>query len=57
MPIITEATEIDPETGDEIPCMFIDPNVDGLIYDIIGKKEPVPFELNYDNEWGEEVRI
>lgn len=49
---IYEATEIDPETGEEIPCMFIDPNVDGLIYDLIGKKEKVPFTLNY-NPWGE----
>lgn len=52
-PTITEATEIDPETGEEISCMFIDPNVDGLIYDIIGKKEKVPFELK-NKPWAED---
>ena len=55
-PEITEATEIDPETGEEIPCIFIDPNVDGLIYDLIGKKEPVPFELKHA-PWAEDDYI
>lgn len=55
-PVITEAIEIDPETGNEIPCMFIDPNVDGLIYDLIGKKEEVPFELTHA-PWAEDDYI
>ena len=55
-PIITEATEIDPETGEEIPCMFIDPNVDGLIYDLIGKKEPKPFAIE-SAPWAEDYNI
>jgi len=38
------------------PCLFINPNVDGLIFDLLGKKEPKPFEPSY-NEWGESVRI
>ena len=45
---IIEAKEIDPETGKEIPCLFINPNVDGLIYDLLGKKESRPFQPNYD---------
>lgn len=44
---ITEATEIDPETGREIPCLFINPNVDGLIFDLIGQKEDKPFSTDY----------
>lgn len=45
---IMEAKEIDPETGKEIPCLFINPNVDGLIYDLLGKKEDKPFQPNYE---------
>lgn len=53
---IYEATEIDPEDGSEIPCFIIDPNVDGLIYDIIGKPEKVPFKLTYD-VYGEDIYV
>ena len=48
-----EATETDPETGREIPCIFVNPNVDGLIYDLLGKREPVPFTPSY-GIYGEE---
>ena len=44
---LVESTEIDPETGKEIPCTFINPNVDGLIFDLVGQKEKVPFEPVY----------
>lgn len=54
-PTITEATEIDPETGEEIPCMFIDPNVDGLIYDLIGKRVK-PFVLE-SAPWAEDYNL
>ena len=55
---IIEATEKDPETGKDIPCLFINPNVDGMIYDLIGKKEPVPFLPSYgDDGWGEDYSI
>ena len=53
---ITEATEIDEETGREIPCLIINPNVDGMIYDLLGKEEKVPFEPSV-TPWGEDVRI
>lgn len=56
IPKIFEATEIDPETNEEIPCIFIDPNVDGLIYDLIGKKESEPFELT-NAPWSEDYNI
>ena len=38
------------------PCLFINPNVDGLIFDLLGKKEVKPFEPKY-NPWGEGDRI
>ena len=41
---IIESKEIDPETGKEIPCLFINPNVDGMIWDLIDEKEKVPFQ-------------
>lgn len=44
---IMEATEVDPDTGENIPCLFINPNVDGLIYDLLGKKEEKPFPTHY----------
>ena len=40
---LLESTEIDPETGAVIPCYWLSPNVDGLIYDLIDKYEEVPF--------------
>lgn len=43
---IIEATEIDPQTGNTIPCLWIDPNVDGLIYDKLEHFEEVPFLPN-----------
>ena len=51
-----EATEKDPETGDMIPCVFVNPNVDGLIYDLVGIPERVPFEPSI-GAWGEDVNI
>ena len=45
---IVEAKEIDPETGKEIPCLFINPNVDGMIWDLIDQKEKVPFQPSID---------
>ena len=53
---VTEATEKDPKTGEEIPCLFINPNVDGMIYDLLGKKESKPFDPEY-SVWGEDVRV
>lgn len=44
---LIEATEIDPETDREIPCLIINPNVDGLIYDLVEKFENVPFTPSY----------
>ena len=41
-----EAYEKDPDTGKDIPCIWIDPNVDGLIYDLVEKFEDVPFSPN-----------
>ena len=54
-PRIVQAMEEDPETGDMIPCLFINPNVDGLIFDLVGKKEKIPFPWHSsDNVWGED---
>ena len=53
---VIESTEKDPETGEDIPCLFINPNVDGMIYDLLGEKEETPFEPSY-SIWGEDVRI
>lgn len=44
---IVEASEEDPETGKMIPCLFVNPNVDGLIYDLLGQKENEPFPTTY----------
>ncbi len=49
-----EATEIDPADGKEIPCLIIDPNVDGLIYDLVEQFEEIPFEPTYDKlDWND----
>ena len=40
---IIEGVEIDPDTNREIPCFYIDPNVDGLIYDLLDKWEEEPW--------------
>lgn len=42
-----EGYEIDPNTGREIPYILINPNVDGLIFDLLDKFEEVPFKANY----------
>lgn len=45
---VIEGTEIDPETGNEISCYWINPNVDGMIFDLLDKFEKVPFApVNY----------
>lgn len=44
---LIESTEIDPETGEDIPCFWIDPNVDGLISDCLEKIEKIPFKARY----------
>lgn len=41
---IIEGLEEDPETGFSIPYILIDPNVDGLIYDLLDKFEEEPWE-------------
>lgn len=47
-----EAMEINPEDGKEIPCIIINPNVDGLIYDLVEQFEEIPFEPTYDKlDW------
>ena len=54
---ITESTEKDPDDPSrDIPCLFINPNCDGMIYDLLGIEEKVPFEPTY-GEWGEDVHI
>ena len=54
---IVEAKEPDPDDPErEIPCLFVDPNVDGMIYDLLGIEEKVPFVPDY-NIWGEDMRI
>lgn len=40
---MVEGREIDPETGDELTCYYLNPNVDGLIYDLVEKREENPF--------------
>ena len=51
---MVEATEIDPETGKVIPCIFINPNVDGMIWDLIDEKEKVPFQPTIERLMGED---
>lgn len=49
-----EAMEIDPADGKEIPCIIINPNVDGLIYDLVEQFEEIPFEPTYDKlDWND----
>jgi len=40
---LVEGKEVDPRTGEEITCYYINPNVDGLIYDLVEKFESKPF--------------
>lgn len=42
-----EGYEIDPNTGKEIPYILINPNIDGLIFDLLDKFEDEPFKANY----------
>jgi hypothetical protein len=44
---VVNGIEKDPFTGEDIPCLWIDPNVDGLIYDKLEEFEDVPFYPNY----------
>lgn len=54
---VMEATEKDPDDPTkDIPCLFINPNCDGMIYDLLGKEEKKPFDPDY-SAWGEDVRI
>ncbi len=46
-PVIINCMEKDPSTGEEIPCLWIDPNVDGLIFDKIDEWEEEPFYPEY----------
>ena len=55
---LVEAEEPDPDDPSRmIPCVFVNPNCDGMIYDLLGEKEKKPFEVNYDNLYGEDIRI
>lgn len=54
---ITESTEKDPDDPTrDIPCLFINPNCDGMICDLLGVEEKKPFEPNF-SVWGEDARI
>ena len=54
---VMEASEKDPDDpSKDIPCLFINPNCDGMIYDLLGIEEKKPFEPEY-TAWGEDVRI
>ena len=50
---LIEGVEKDPETEQDIPCFFINPNVDGLIYDLVEKFEDKPFTPSYELGWEE----
>ena len=52
---IIESTEIDPEDGREIPCAWIDPNIDGMISDLLENIEKIPFKpsVQYSKYWEE----
>lgn len=41
---LIEGREIDPDTGEEIPYFWVNPNVDGMIFDKLDEFEKVPFE-------------
>ena len=43
---LIEGIETDPETGREITCYYLNPNVDGMIYDLVEKFESKPFLPN-----------
>lgn len=58
---LIEATEVDPDDPEGkkmIPCVWVNPNVDGMIYDLLGKKEEKPFIPTYGaGEWGEDYNL
>lgn len=54
---IIETTEIDPYDGREIPVFWIDPNVDGMISDLLEKLEKHPFVPSYQSEYWEDISI
>lgn len=43
---VVEGIEKDPKTGADIPYILIDPNVDGMIYDLLDEFEKVPFKAD-----------
>lgn len=54
---ITEGMEPDPDNPDKmIPFLIIDPNCDGMIYDLLGEVEKKPFEPVF-GDYGEDVSI
>ena len=58
---LIESTEVDPDDPEGkrmIPCVWVNPNVDGMIYDLLGKKEEKPFIPTYGaGEWGEDYNL
>lgn len=58
---LVEATEIDPDDPEGkkiIPCVWVNPNVDGMIYDLLGKKEKEPFTPCHGaGDWGEDYNL
>ena len=45
---LIEGTEPDPENPERmINCFYLNPNCDGLVFDLIGKKVEVPFTPNF----------
>lgn len=48
---LVEVVELDPDTNQEITSYILNPNVDGLIYDLVEKFEPKPFTPNF-TPWG-----
>lgn len=48
---MTEGYEEDPVTGESLLYYYINPNVDGLIYDLVEKFEKEPFAPTYRPGW------
>ena len=54
---IVEGVEQDPDDPSrDIPFLLINPNVDGMIYDLLGSEEKKPFEPSV-SPWGEDYHI
>ena len=54
---VTEGMEPDPDDPDkQIPFLLINPNCDGMIYDLLGEVEKKPFEPVF-GDYGEDVRV